>query len=123
LFTVFASVAILISALGLVGLAAHTASVRTKEIGVRKVLGSNRAGIMSLLMWQFGRPVLLANLIAWPAAYFAMSGWLAGFARRIDLEAWNVLGCGGGDAPDCRAHRRRACVDDIRCSAGRSPPA
>jgi len=88
LFTVSASVAILISALGLVGLAAHAASARTKEIGVRKVLGSGRAGIMGLLMWQFSRPVILANLIAWPAAYFAMSGWLAGFARRIDLEPW-----------------------------------
>jgi len=88
LFTVSASVAILISALGLVGLAAHAASARTKEIGVRKVLGSGRAGIMGLLMWQFSRPVILANLIAWPAAYFAMHGWLAGFARRIDLEPW-----------------------------------
>jgi putative ABC transport system permease protein len=88
LFTVFASVAILISALGLVGLAAHAASARTKEIGVRKVLGSGRGEIMGLLMWQFSRPVLLANLIAWPAAYFAMSGWLAGFARRIELEPW-----------------------------------
>ncbi len=88
LFTVFASVAILISALGLVGLAAHAASSRTKEIGVRKVLGSGRAGIMGLLMWQFSLPVLLANLIAWPAAYVAMSSWLAGFARRIDLEPW-----------------------------------
>jgi putative ABC transport system permease protein len=92
LFTVFASVAILISALGLVGLAAHAASARTKEIGVRKVLGSGRAGIMRLLMWQFSRPVLLANLIAWPAAYFAMSSWLAGFARRIELEAWMFVG-------------------------------
>jgi putative ABC transport system permease protein len=88
LFSIFAGVAILISALGLVGLAAHAASARTKEIGVRKVLGSGRAGIMGLLMWQFSRPVLLANLIAWPAAYVAMSSWLAGFARRIDLEPW-----------------------------------
>ena len=88
LFSVFAGVAILISALGLVGLAAHAASVRTKEIGVRKVLGSGRAGIMGMLMWQFSRPVLLANLIAWPAAYFAMHAWLAGFARRIELEPW-----------------------------------
>jgi len=62
--------------------------VRTKEIGVRKVLGSGRAEIMRLLMWQFSRPVLFANVIAWPAAYFAMSGWLSGFARRIDLEVW-----------------------------------
>jgi putative ABC transport system permease protein len=92
LFSVFASVAILISALGLVGLAAHTASARTKEIGLRKVLGSGRAAIMSLLMWQFSRPVVLANLIAWPAAYFAMSSWLAGFARRIALEPWMFVG-------------------------------
>ncbi len=88
LFTVFAGVAILISALGLVGLAAHAASARTKEIGLRKVLGSGRAEIMGLLMWQFSRPVLLANLIAWPAAYLAMSAWLGGFARRIELEPW-----------------------------------
>ncbi|HZF29616.1 MAG TPA: ABC transporter permease [Gammaproteobacteria bacterium] len=88
LFSVFAGVAILISALGLVGLAAHTASARTKEIGVRKVLGSGRTAIMGLLMWQFSRPVLLANAIAWPAAYFFMSRWLEGFARRIELEPW-----------------------------------
>ncbi len=92
LFSIFTSVAILISALGLVGLAAHAASARTKEIGVRKVLGSSRALIMGLLMWQFARPVLLANLIAWPAAYFAMSAWLVGFARRIDLAPWMFVG-------------------------------
>jgi len=92
LFSVFAGVAFLISVLGLVGLAAHAASARTKEIGVRKVLGSGRAEIMRLLMWQFSRPVVLANLIAWPAAYVAMSGWLAGFARRIALEPWMFIG-------------------------------
>ena len=91
LFTVFAGVAILISALGLVGLAAHAASARTREIGVRKVLGSGRAGIMGLLMWQFSLPVLLANLIAWPAAYLAMSSWLGGFARRIELQPWMFI--------------------------------
>ena len=87
----FAGVAILISALGLVGLAAHAASARTKEIGVRKVLGSGRVAIMGLLMWQFSKPVLLANLIAWPAAYFLMSRWLEGFARRIELEPWMCI--------------------------------
>ena len=94
LFSVFAGVAILISALGLVGLAAHAAGARTKEIGVRKVLGSGRAAIMGLLMWQFGKPVLLANLIAWPAAYFFMSRWLEGFARRIELEPWMFAAAG-----------------------------
>jgi putative ABC transport system permease protein len=88
LFSVFAGVALSISALGLVGLAAHAAAARTREIGVRKVLGSGRVSILKLLMWQFAKPVLLANVIAWPAAYFAMSRWLAGFARRIDLEPW-----------------------------------
>jgi putative ABC transport system permease protein len=92
LFSVFAGLALLISALGLVGLAAHAAAARTKEIGVRKVLGSGRAQIMSLLLWQFAKPVLLANLIAWPAAYFAMSAWLGGFARRIELEPWMFVG-------------------------------
>jgi putative ABC transport system permease protein len=91
LFSVSAAVALLISALGLVGLAAHAASARTKEIGVRKALGSGRASIVGLLMWQFGKPVLLANAIAWPAAYFFMSRWLEGFARRIDLEPWMFL--------------------------------
>jgi putative ABC transport system permease protein len=47
---------------------------------------------MGLLLWQFSRPVLVANLVAWPAAYFAMSRWLEGFARRIDLEPWMFVG-------------------------------
>ena len=118
LFTVFASVAILISALGLVGLAAHAASARTKEIGVRKVLGSGRAGIMGLLMWQFSLPVLLANLIAWPAAYLAMSSWLAGFARRIEPRAVDVRRGRARDASGCRAHGRRARVGDRGRAAG-----
>lgn len=94
LFGVFAAVSIAISMLGLVGLAAHTVVARTKEIGVRKVLGSGRTGIMRLLMWQFSKPVLLANLIAWPAAYWAMSRWLEGFARRIDLDLWIFVTAG-----------------------------
>jgi putative ABC transport system permease protein len=88
LFSVFAGISIVISMLGLVGLAAHTVVARTKEIGVRKVLGSGRTGIMRLLMWQFSKPVLLANVLAWPAAYYAMSRWLEGFARRIELDLW-----------------------------------
>ncbi|HET7133549.1 MAG TPA: FtsX-like permease family protein, partial [Gammaproteobacteria bacterium] len=88
LFTVFASLALVISALGLVGLAAHATAARTKEIGVRKVLGSGRAAIVKMMMWQFAKPVLLANLLAWPAAYLVMGRWLDGFARRIALEPW-----------------------------------
>jgi putative ABC transport system permease protein len=96
MFSVFASVAILISALGLIGLAAHATVARTKEIGVRKVLGSGRAAIVRMLLWQFSLPVVLANLIAWPAAYLAMSRWLDGFARRIDLEPWMFVVAAAG---------------------------
>jgi putative ABC transport system permease protein len=94
LLGVFAGISIAIAMLGLVGLAAHTVVSRTKEIGVRKVLGSGRSGIMRLLMWQFSKPVLLANLLAWPAAYWAMSQWLEGFARRIDLDWWMFVSAG-----------------------------
>jgi putative ABC transport system permease protein len=88
LFTVFAAIALAISALGLVGLAAHATAARTKEIGVRKVLGSGRAAIVKMMLWQFAKPVLLANLLAWPAVYLVMGRWLDGFARRITLEPW-----------------------------------
>ena len=91
LFTVFAAISLFISMLGLVGLAAHMVISRTKEIGLRKVLGSGRGGIMRLLLWQFGKPVLVANVLAWPAAYVAMSRWLEGFARRVELDAWMFL--------------------------------
>jgi putative ABC transport system permease protein len=87
-FTVFAGVAVLIAVLGLVGLAAHAAVSRTREIGIRKALGGGRWAITRLLLWQFSRPVLLANLVAWPVAYWAMSAWLQGFARRVELEWW-----------------------------------
>jgi len=92
LFAVFAALSIFISLLGLVGLAAHTVAARTKEIGLRKVLGSGRGAIMRLLLWQFGKPVLLANVLAWPVAYVAMSRWLDGFARRVELDAWIFVG-------------------------------
>ena len=78
--------AVMLAALGLFGLAAFTAERRTKEIGIRKSMGATRTDILRLLLWQFARPVLWANLIAWPAAYFAMRRWLDGFAYRIELE-------------------------------------
>jgi putative ABC transport system permease protein len=85
MFAAFAGFAVLISCLGLFGLAAFTAERRTKEIGIRKVLGARTRDIIRLLVWQFTRPVLLANLIAWPVAWWAMRNWLAEFQLRIDL--------------------------------------
>jgi putative ABC transport system permease protein len=85
MFAVFAAFAVLISCLGLFGLAAFTAERRTKEIGIRKVLGARTRDIVRLLVWQFTRPVLIANLIAWPLAWWAMSDWLSEFQNRIDI--------------------------------------
>ncbi len=85
LFNYFSGLAIIISCLGLLGLASFMAEKRTKEIGIRKVLGASLAGIVVLLNKQFTKWVLIANLVAWPIAYYAMSKWLQGFAYRINL--------------------------------------
>jgi len=92
IFSAFAGVAIFIAVLGLVGLAAHAAVSRTKEIGIRKAVGGGRLEIVRLLLWQFSRPVLLANVIAWPVAYYVMGTWLQGFARRVELDWWMFAG-------------------------------
>jgi putative ABC transport system permease protein len=84
-FAAFALLAVVIACLGLYGLAAFTADRRTKEIGIRKVFGATIADIVKLLAWQFSKPVVIANLIAWPAAWWAMREWLNGFDARIDL--------------------------------------
>ena len=81
----FTILAILISCLGLFGLAAFTAERRTKEIGIRKVMGASDAGIMVLLSKEYAKWVLVANVIAWPAAYFLMKAWLQGYHYRIKL--------------------------------------
>jgi putative ABC transport system permease protein len=81
----FALLAVVIGCLGLFGLAAFTAERRTREIGIRKVLGARTRDIVRLLVWQFTRPVLVANLIAWPVAWWAMRDWLNGFDSRIGL--------------------------------------
>ena len=88
IFISFTSIAILISCLGLFGLASFTTEQRTKEIGIRKVLGASLSNILLLLSREFTKWVLLANIVAWPVAYFAMWKWLQGFAYRIDLEFW-----------------------------------
>ena len=87
----FAFLAILISCLGLFGLAAYTAEQRTKEIGIRKILGASASKIIFLLSKQYIKWVLIANLIAWPAAYFLMKGWLQDFPYRINLGIFIFL--------------------------------
>jgi putative ABC transport system permease protein len=81
----FALLAVFIACLGLLGLASYTTERRTKEIGVRKVMGGTTWDIVRLLTAEFAKLVLLANVIAWPVAYFAMQGWLASFAYRVDI--------------------------------------
>jgi putative ABC transport system permease protein len=85
IFAAFSLLAVIIGCLGLFGLAAFTAQRRTKEIGIRKVLGARTRDIVQLLVWQFSRPVIIANLIAWPIAWWLMRDWLNGFAERITL--------------------------------------
>ena len=85
-FQIFSGLAILIACLGLFGLAAFTTQQRTKEIGIRKILGASVSGIVCLLSKDFLKLVLIANLIAWPIAYYAMNQWLQSFAYRINLS-------------------------------------
>ncbi len=88
IFQSFAALAVFIACLGLFGLASYVAEQRTKEIGIRKVLGSSTAGIVALLNQQFLRWIAAANLIAWPIAFFAMQKWLQKFAYRTEIEIW-----------------------------------
>jgi putative ABC transport system permease protein len=90
LFNYFAAIAILISTLGLFGLAAYTAQVRTREIGLRKVLGASIPGIVRLLAKDFLKLVLIAIVIAIPIAWYAMNQWLDGFAYRTTI-GWIVF--------------------------------
>jgi putative ABC transport system permease protein len=85
LFAAFSAVAIAVAALGLLGLAVFTAERQTREIGVRKCLGASRADILKFIGWQFARPVLVANLLAWPVAWFFLHRWLEGFAYHVTL--------------------------------------
>ena len=85
---VCAGLAIFIACIGLFALAAFTTERRIKEIGVRKAMGASTLDVVRLLLWQFAQPVLWANLIAWPAAWWVMSHWLQGFAYRVGLPPW-----------------------------------
>jgi len=95
IFRYFAFLSVLIGCLGLFGLASYSAERRTKEIGIRKVLGASASGITLLLSKEFTKWVLLANVIAWPAAYLIMSRWLQSFAYRSGIGLGTFLLAGG----------------------------
>lgn len=94
LFGLFVFIAVFIACLGLFGLAAFTAERRTKEIGVRKVFGAHTVQILRLLLWQFSVPVLIANVIAWPLAFYYLHNWLETYAYRIFLSPLYFLAAG-----------------------------
>ena len=94
LFNVFAGIAIFISCLGLFGLATYTAQVKTKEIGIRKVLGASISGIVTLISKDFLKLVIIAIVIATPVAWFVMNKWLQGFAYRVNISWWIFASAG-----------------------------
>src|SRR5262249_34349492 len=85
IFMLLASAAFLIASIGQLGMAVHIASRRRHEIGVRKTLGSTTLGVVRLLLVEFSKPALLANLLAWPLGYFAATAYPSAFADRIAL--------------------------------------
>jgi len=86
----FSLLAIIISCLGLFGLAAHSSELRTKEIGIRKVIGANLPNLLQLLSKDFVVFVLIGNLAAWPLAWYAVHKWLQEFTYRINIQ-WQVF--------------------------------
>jgi putative ABC transport system permease protein len=91
----FTALALIVACIGSLALASFTAELRTKEIGVRKVLGASVLNIVTMLSTEFAKLVTLANLVAWPIAWLAMSQWLQNFAYRIDLGWWMFALAGG----------------------------
>ena len=90
----FILLAVIMSCLGVFGLVSFMTEQRTKEIGIRKVLGASVPGIYLLLSMDFVRCVAVANLIAWPAAGFTLSRWMEGFADHADMNPWIFLAAG-----------------------------
>lgn len=93
-FLAFSILSIVIALFGLLSLASFAAEQRTKEIGIRKVLGASVSGVTSLLSRDFVRLVLIANILGWPVAYYFMQRWLEDFAYRIDIEWWVFVSAG-----------------------------
>ncbi len=94
-FTTFSLLAIFIACLGLVGMTAFNTEQRTKEIGIRKVLGASSAKLVFILNRELGKFILIANVIAWPLAYLTAGRWLQDFAYRIPIPLW-VFGAAAG---------------------------
>lgn len=94
MFAAFAGIAVLIACLGLFGLVVFTGERSTKEIGVRKVSGARTHDILRLMLWRISLPVLIANLIAWPAAYAYLRHWLDGYVYRISPDPLDFLAAG-----------------------------
>ena len=86
--SLFTGCAVFLAALGLFGLSIYTAQRRTKEIGIRKVMGAGTADVMRLLLWAFSKPVLWSSLVAWPVAAWLMHRWLESFVYRVPLGWW-----------------------------------
>lgn len=85
LFALFAGLSVLVSCIGLYGLASFSVARRTKEIGLRKVLGASTTAVARHILWDFSRPILVANIIAWPITAYLMDGWLQNFNYAISL--------------------------------------
>ena len=91
ILSIFAGVTIFVACLGLLGLATFTAEQRTKEIGIRKVLGASLTNIVSLLSMDFIKLVFIAFIIATPVAWYMMNKWLQDFAYKTNISAWIFL--------------------------------
>ncbi len=95
IFFSFAVLAVIISCLGLIGLSSYTAEEKTKEIGIRKVLGASSWKIISLFSMNFTKLVIIANAVAWPVGYLVMQRWLQGYANRTTIGIWVFILAGG----------------------------
>jgi len=94
ILSIMTGIIIIIACLGLFGLVAYTAEQRRKEIGIRKVLGATVSNVITLLSGEFVMLVVLANLIAWPAAWIMMNKWLQNFAYHIEMTWWTFVMAG-----------------------------
>jgi len=94
LVTIFTLLAIFISCLGIFGLSSYTAEQRTKEIGIRKILGASVSSVVKYISKEFIMLVLIANIVIWPLAYFLINQWLRSFAYRVDIALWTFISTG-----------------------------